>query len=493
MADAKEPEFSIRQIEEAIDAWIATGTGKELTAAQLIRQLGGKKLRALVDRIDRTLSGDDRFFDDGKGKYTLRADFFRGYEFLVTPDAWEIEQGFLFPGHRFSAFINPEIFPSEIKLTGPDGKAAELETIQLPVSQAFHHHLLLGSEQIFDFFTAESAANAHLSRRPDPDGMVTLNVFDLKEFYRKNHFREGDALLCRVEDWVAGRIRFRALPGDARKESDLKNWIASYEKALETVFDRFESYPEIPEQLAYACFIGRNTLPEAVRSASLDEFVRRTNEVEINFETDHTVLAKRAENPDEYPLNPPEGVSVSRGETGEIGALLREVGSPLTPVEVDSYILDCCYARELDFEEFFARAFGREKLHFTDEGQQAVFYNYVEDRFEELTGNYNRVDDEPKGPVRSSILELVDDRLEFFDFLASIGEKVDQLPHESMHKLAAIALQLDEILKMLNDPGYTPDAAELDHLAETVELRTDEHETLISELTGIAGKDVQQQ
>ena len=170
MADAKEPEFSIRQIEEAIDAWIANGTGKELTAAQLIRQLGGKKLRALVDRIDRTLSGDDRFFDDGKGKYTLRADFFRGYEFLVTPDAWEIEKGFLFPGHRFSAFINPEIFPSEIKLTGPDGKAVELETIQLPVSQAFHHHLLLGSEQSFDFFTAESAANAHLSRRPDPDG-----------------------------------------------------------------------------------------------------------------------------------------------------------------------------------------------------------------------------------------------------------------------------------------------------------------------------------
>ena len=41
--------------------------------------------------------------------------------------------------------------------------------------------------------------------------------------------------------------------------------------------------------------------------------------------------------------------------------------------------------------------------------------------------------------------------------------------------------------------GYTPDAAELDHLAETVEMRTDEHETLISELTGIAGKDAQEQ
>ncbi|MEI2999926.1 MAG: hypothetical protein V8T86_03345 [Victivallis sp.] len=66
---------------------------------------------------------------------------------------------------------------------------------------------------------------------------------------------------------------------------------------------------------------------------------------------------------------------------------------------MDSYILDCCYARELDFEEFLARALGREKLKFVDEGQQAVFYNYVEERFEELTETYNRVDDKPKAPL----------------------------------------------------------------------------------------------
>ena len=79
----------------------------------------------------------------------------------------------------------------------------------------------------------------------------------------------------------------------------------------------------------------------------------------------------------------PEGVSLSKGETRELPALLKEIGSPLTPVEIDSYILDAAYARELEFEDFFARAFGREKLRFTDEAQQAVFYNYVEDRFED--------------------------------------------------------------------------------------------------------------
>lgn len=104
------------------------------------------------------------------------------------------------------------------------------------------------------------------------------------------------------------------------------------------------------------------------KSASLDEFVRRTNQVEINFDSDHTVLAKRQAEPDDYPVELPEGVLLSRGETGEIGSLLREIGSPLTPIEVDSYILDCCYARELDFEEFFARAFGREKLKFVRRG-----------------------------------------------------------------------------------------------------------------------------
>ncbi|MEI2999925.1 MAG: hypothetical protein V8T86_03340 [Victivallis sp.] len=140
----------------------------------------------------------------------------------------------------------------------------------MPVSQVFHYHLLLGSEQLFDFFTAESAANAeNLSRRPQPTDLVTLNVFDLADFYRKHKFTAGDALLCRVDDWCDGRVTAAFLPADDQKESDLKKWIAAYEKALDPVFDRFESYPEIPEQLAYACFTGAGELPEAGKWATL--------------------------------------------------------------------------------------------------------------------------------------------------------------------------------------------------------------------------------
>ncbi|MEI2999924.1 MAG: hypothetical protein V8T86_03335 [Victivallis sp.] len=57
--------------------------------------------------------GDDRFFDDGKGNFTSRAAFFRNYEFVLTPDEWEIQEGILFPGHRFAAYVSPAVFPSE--------------------------------------------------------------------------------------------------------------------------------------------------------------------------------------------------------------------------------------------------------------------------------------------------------------------------------------------------------------------------------------------
>lgn len=476
-------DFTISDIESAIDCCLRRNSGVPISAETVVKQLGGRKTRALSERIDRVLAGDDRFFDDGKGHFTSRAAFFRNYEFILTPDEWEIQEGILFPGHRFAAYVSPSVFPSETRLRDPEGKPFPERQITAPISQIFHYHILLGSEQLFDFFTAESAANAHLSRQLRQDFPVTLNVFDLMDFYREHQFAIGDALLCRVTDWETGQVVVSPLPADERKESDRKQWIAAYEKALEPVFSRFESYAEIPEQLSYACFTGAGELPAAEKSASLDEFVRRTGQVEIRFDSDHTVLAKRQAEADDEPAGLPEGVLFSRGETGEIGALLREIGSPLTPIEIDSYILDCCYARELDFEDFFARAFGREKLKFVDEGQQAVFYNHIEERFEELTETYNRVDDEPKAPLRSTILELVDDRLAFFDFLESLGKSASELPKDGMKELAALSAQLDEILKFLNDPGYTPEPGELDRLEETVELRTDEAEALLSRLT----------
>ena len=480
MADKNIP---ISAIETAIETVLAEAPDGKFTMAELLKAISAGKSQTLQGRVERTVDGDGRFFSDGKGNFQLRSEFFRNREFLITPDAWEIENDMLFPGHRFAPFVNPEIFPSEVKLIDADGQPVPKKEVTAPLSQVFHYHLLLGSEQVFDFFVADSPANSRIRNSAQPGDMVTLNTFDLSVFFKKHRFSVGDALLCKVVDYEDGIIEFRYLSGENRQDSKLKAYVEAFEAALGIVFDRFENYLEIPEQLSWAHYAGRATLPAAADSASDDEFLRRASGIEINFDQEHTVLARKSEAPEDAAADLPEGVTFSRGETGDIAALLREIGSPLTPVEIDSFILDNCHARELEFEDFFARAFGREKLNFTDEGQQAVFYNYIEDRFEELTGEYNRYDDEPKAPLRSTVMELVEDRLNFFDFLSNENASPEQLPHDEMHRLAEIAMQLNEILKLLNNPGFTPDNAELDRLTETVELRADDQDALIGRLT----------
>ena len=108
-----------------------------------------------------------------------------------------------------------------------------------------------------------------------------------------------------------------------------------------------------------------------------------------------------------------------------------------------------------------------------------------QERFEELTGSYNRYDDEPKAPIRTNIMELVEERMEFLEYLNTMGSKVDALPQEKIQELAAVAGQLNEILRLLNDPGFTPEQVELEQLADTVENRADDQDKLISELTKI--------
>ncbi|MDD3885526.1 MAG: hypothetical protein PHI35_01495 [Victivallaceae bacterium] len=484
MTSGEKTAISGEAIGGAVEKLLAASKNGKFTRAALLRELGGGRSQSLASRVDTWLEADGRFFADG-GEYILKSVFFKGFRFVITPDDWEIANGILLPGHRFCAYLNGDVFPSEVKLIARQGgHAVATREITAPLPQVFHYHMLLGSEQVFDFMIADSAANAGLRYKADSASQVTLHVFDLAKFYRDCQFQPGDALACEVADFDKGEVVFDYLTGSERVASAVRKGVVALEAGLKKTVDRFDNYLEMPEQLAYSCFYADAA---SAAAASLDEFSRLTERFEIAFDSGHSALAERAAEPaGEEPATLPEGISLSRGETGEIAAMLREVGSPLTPAEVDGFAIDQAYARELDFEEFFARAFGREKLHFTDEAQQAAFYNYVEDRFEELTENYDRIDDELKAPLRSVIMELVDDKLAFFDLLTAMGEKVSQLPHDDFHRLAEVSMQLNEILKQLDDPHFEPVQDEIDRLTALVEERADDQDELIARLSGKA-------
>lgn len=445
----------------------------------------GSRADGLARRLERLLDGDDRFFNAPGRPFYRREAFFNGFKFAVTFDSWEAGQGFLIPGHRFSPFLHPEVFPSETTLLD-GGKAVPVREITLPLGQAFHYHMLLGSDNVFDFLLAESPANAALRTGRTANEQVTLTVFDLSEFYRRNNACEGDAMICTVTDYEKGVLDISFLPGSERSSSRRKAWELVCDEALTKVCDRFEDYLDITEQLAWGLYYGGDALRSP--DCSIDEYIRLSTKITVRADGDHAVLALRNEEKN-FADEPDEDAAVSdiltlsKGETGSLQGILRELGNPVTLPEIDAYILDECFARESDFDAIFRRIFGSAENICADEAQQVYLVTYLEERFEELHGTYNRADDEPKAPLRSEILEAVDAKLEFFRLLADVDADPEALGKEDMHRLAEIDLRLDEMLKLLDSPRYTPDAAELEKTASLVESRLDEQQELIEKLS----------
>ena len=465
----KNIDIDITSINEAID-----NAGNSFSIKDLSKCLGNKSA-AFTSRLERILDGDDRFFSLD-GSFIRREAFFAGAKFLITPDSWEICEKMLIPGHRFIPFTHRDLFPSEAELFW-NGKAVPKREITAPLGKLFHYHTLLGSENVFDYLVAESQANEHLMHSINASSQVTLTVFDLAGII--DDFTCGDALLAEITDYDAGTINISVIDGAERQNSAKTAWVNAMDEAVEKVVERFEEYLDIPDQLAWAAFYAGSQV--CTPGASIDEFITSSRKVEIKADGDHAVLslistALPAEQDGESQEN--DVFTLSKGSL-DPSKMFKELGSILSTVEIESFILDCCYARETDFDDFFRRIFGEVTPEYADDAQKATLLNYLEEEFEESFSTYNRADDEPKAEIRSMILEAVSDRMEFMRNIS----KNEELPDEKiMQEIAGIAHQLEHILEALNSPRFTPDQAELDSLADRAEELIDAQERAMEKL-----------
>ena len=465
----KNTDIDISVINSAID-----NAGNEFTIAQLMKTAGNKSA-AFSNRLARILDGDDRFFSIND-KFIRRDFFFAGAKFLITPDSWENCEKMLIPGHRFIPFTDRELFPSDAELFF-EGKAVPKKEITAPLGRLFHYHTLLGSETVFDHLVAESPANEHLMHSVNAASQVTLTVFDLTGI--TDDFSDGDALLAEVLDYHKGKISISVLDGAKRQNSAKKEWINAMDDAAVKVVEHFEEYLDIPDQLAWAAFYAGKSI--LAPGASIDEFITSSKQVEITADGDHAVLSiigstAAVQEGDEDSTN--DMFSLSKG-TLDPAKMFRELGSILSATEIESFILDCCYARETDFDDFFRRIFGEVTPEYADDAQKAALLNYLEEKFEESFSTYNRADDEPKAEVRSMILEAVSDRMDFMRTIAGC----EQLPDEkNMQEIASAAHKLEHILEILNSPKFTPDVTELRQLSDRAEELIDEQENLLAKI-----------
>jgi len=460
-----------KDIDAAVEATLTAAKDGIFSTADVLGRLtiSPENMEAEKLRLERELDVDDKLFKDiDKNLYIMRSKFFAGREFIITPSEIEIENNILFPGHRFCTFCQEEVFPSEITMIDAKSKK-DLQTQEFKheVTELMPYHILLGSEQIFDYFIADNPANQDLMNGKNTKRNVTLNVFDLKEFYEKNNFTSGDALLVTVKDWTEGVFTFTYLCGTERRNSKVKEWINELGSAVEMVIDRFEEYLEIPDQLRWAFFVSDDLL-WGKNAGSLDEFYIHSDRIEINFSNaSHAILARKiiAQSDD---MAVPENVGISRGKISSLGELLEDVDSPLKAVEIDGYIMSQFYQGAPDFDAFFRRCFGMKKLSFADDAQEIIFLNYLEDRWETISSQYNLHDDRPKALLREQVLEFIDERLELLENLKSMDIEPDQLPEKEIKKLAEVSIYFTELLEVLNSENHTLKEEENEEFAEAI-------------------------
>ena len=326
---------------------------------------------------------------------------------------------------------------------------------------------------------------------------VTLTVFDMAEFFRRNSFAAGDALLCTVEDHTAGVVSFEYLSAASRPAAERSAYIAALEESATKVWRKFQDYLDIPEQLAWIMFLAK--VSGGAPGASLDEFMAGSAKVQLRPEGDHAVLAVAGEDDDaghdddcgcgcgghdhdhDRGSELPAGLALTEDEIDDPLKLLSEAGFPLSLAELDGFMLDAIYGRESEFDGVRSRVFGHAEFDFEDEVKQAVLLNFLEERFETLRDNYNRADDESKAELRSQIMESVSRRLDYLAALGAAEHDPGEAEKERMRRLADVAAKLGEALRLLNHPGFTPDRRELDRLGELIDDQISRQEEIIGD------------
>lgn len=524
-------ELTYEQIEERLEQVLnAEGQVSEASLAAALT-LPPEVLEEdnLAGRLYRVIAARDDLFEDPEEKiWYSKEKFFNGKTFVITPGDFEIENNLLLPGHRFAPFMALDNFPSAAVLKIDDKEYTAEKVIEADPAELIEHYILLGSSQFVDYFIAEDPRNEAVLLGGDGERRQKLffAAWDLTEFYARHKFSSGDGLLIRILDFQQGKFAVSYLDSTARRENEVRKWVASYGAALEEVLAQFDDELEIVEQLQYGFFRGGEGLFQEL-AASLDEFIERNTSIEIAIDdSGESILISRKQleeeefsgdchchdhheschchdhghhhhevdghcacdddcNNEETDWQEdflPEQLLRSGGHVATLGGIVKELGLSLTEAEIDGYLLDQLNAMDRNYDGFFSRCFGERTLTFVDEAQEVVFHNLLEEKWEVALENYDRAGDESKAPLRSQILELTDERMAFFDTFTE--ENLSGMPQEVLEELATGTLALSQLLALLNAPGQELDASEVEKIADAIDRAGVKQEMLLEKLSG---------
>lgn len=503
--------LSVNRIEETVENMLADRFGRlfsfpvsELAEAAVValKPASDAERKRVEKETELILAAQNGYFYSD-GRAYPKQEFFRGTMFKVTPTAFEIEKNVLLPGAGFIPFCNSdEIFTDEFVIKAENGKKLSPVPVSTRFSRIAPAYMMLGNSGIIDYLSAESEENrlALFGARDLMCVDVNLTAFDVGEFYRENHFMDGDSILVTVEDWEKCIFRIQVCKDEADDETKRK-YVRDFECALLKVCEQERDYIEIPHQIAEAyLFAFENDTDLRKRPVlTLEEYRLRMNEIAIrrdgsewllvpvdDLDTpgqfEQTLLRNRAEqdakcscghdhrhehegpcscghdhkvedpNAAKRTLDPdldPNNFSISTGTLESLDDILAELNAPVNSVELGAMIYDAMSNGEEHFEGFRARLMDFMDLKFADDAQEVAFINFLEENWEIAAEYFSPAEDAKIAPLRTRLLDLTKARI---DYSMALLERLNgqPVPEKTAKRLAAIHRDILDTLSLLN-------------------------------------------
>jgi hypothetical protein len=434
-----------------------------------IRSRHAFKVIDFKSKLKELLLTDPWIFVDEKNELCIpRRLFFGQARFLILPTVQEIQQGILFPGHRFYPFCSHLHFPPDSNICLPDGTQVKRRKVCVLMDDVLIYHSLFSMNHVVQYFVVDHKKNIQTLSLEDPEQqLLTLTVFNLNPFYKAHDFHLGDGLILTVLDWNKGSFSLEYLPKEKRDAQSKVSilWFKRLEESFERVFEQFGINLEISEQIAYAFYYaGADLLKNPC--ISLSQIINTSRKVELTSAGLERILWYKGEKPEEslsFMLT-----SHLKGDMDSLNDILLDIGVAVTQNEIEAYMRDEHFSRRNSLESALNRCFAhREHLSFYNEEQREEFFRYLSELWEKISRTYNYFQDQLTGKYRSRALNIYSYCTQWIRTIDEKGIDINFMPKEEMLSLFQVMGKLSELFETLN--RHVVRKEEEDKLAGTLE------------------------
>ena len=432
------------------------------------------------------------FYRAGAETCYIRSSFFRGARFKIRPSEYEIREGLLFYGARFAPFCSEDIFADEYRIAEKEsGQVFPPVTCPVLFSRVAKLFQMLGRSTMIDCIVADDAENYHILQQTETSekAVVKLTAFDFAAFYRKHNFSEGDAVIVTVQDWETGSFEVEyAEASSLASQDEISAWLSDFEDGLIQAYEEHGEYLEVPDQIAHAYLaafqhghdlrqrphLSLEEYPALMRditirrdgpewtlvpvdeptvSGGYDDYQPPEDDAGHDHDHDHGHKCScghdhKDEGKDGGPLRA-EDFSASAKRIDSLEHLLEDLSAPLDYIEIYAMIQDDLANGQESPEEFIRKLIDIMGVQFADDAQEAAFWNFAEECWEEASEHFDPVIEEAKTPLRTRLLELNTRRLEHARMLVEHYAK-SKIPKKTVDRMKDFHGRILNTLGLLN-------------------------------------------